>query len=184
VFDDLASSEPARSCTAHGWPLGCLHKVETVPHTTLPDVRLRWERPRTERLAKEASLRNLWSRLSLRPRFKSVVVALSVAMPGNETNSGATCATSRSRCASRARRSLPRGPRVAAGHPERSARAERELGSRGHLTLGPYLRGAQACGHPEELLPREPAQTAAKFLRCPHAQALWRSCLAACASWP
>src|SRR5215211_5111668 len=30
--DDLGASEPGRSCTAHGWPPGYLHKVETMPH--------------------------------------------------------------------------------------------------------------------------------------------------------
>ena len=50
-----------------------------------------------QRLAKEASLLNLWG---LSPATIKSVAALSVPMPGKETNSGAACATSRSRCAS------------------------------------------------------------------------------------
>jgi len=49
------------------------------------------------RLAKEASLLNLWG---LSPATISSVAAWSVPMPGEQTNSGATCATSRSSCAS------------------------------------------------------------------------------------
>ena len=49
------------------------------------------------RLAKEASLFNLWG---LSPATIKSVAALSVLMPGKETNSGAACVTSRSRCAS------------------------------------------------------------------------------------
>jgi hypothetical protein len=47
--------------------------------------------------AKEASLFNL---LGLSPATIKSVAAFSVPMPDKETNSGATCATSRSRCAS------------------------------------------------------------------------------------
>ena len=43
------------------------------------------------KLAKEASLLNL---LGLSPATIKSVAALSVPMPGKETNSGATCATS------------------------------------------------------------------------------------------
>jgi hypothetical protein len=50
------------------------------------------------RLAKEASLPNLWG---LSPATIKRVAALSVPMPAKETNSGAACATSRSRWASR-----------------------------------------------------------------------------------
>jgi hypothetical protein len=46
-----------------------------------------------ERLAKEASLLNLWG---LSPAAISSVAALSVPMPGKETNSRAACATRRS----------------------------------------------------------------------------------------
>src|SRR5215218_7856477 len=49
------------------------------------------------RLAKDASLPNLWG---LSPATIKSVAALSVPMPAKETNSGATCATSRPRCAS------------------------------------------------------------------------------------
>src|SRR5215217_720151 len=49
------------------------------------------------RLAKDASLTNLWG---LSPATIKSVAALSVPMPAKETNSGATCATSRPRCAS------------------------------------------------------------------------------------
>jgi hypothetical protein len=49
------------------------------------------------RLAKEASLFNLWA---LSPATINRATALSAPMPGKETNSGAACATSRSRCAS------------------------------------------------------------------------------------
>ncbi len=55
---------------------------------------------------------------------------------------------------------------VAAGH-----RTERELlGSRGHVTG--VISEAEACGHRDELLRREPAQTVEQFLRRRHAQAL------------
>ncbi len=49
------------------------------------------------KLAKEASLPNLWG---LSPATINSVAALSVPMPGKETNPGAACATSRPRCAS------------------------------------------------------------------------------------
>jgi hypothetical protein len=32
AYGDLVSSEPGRSCTAHGWPPCCLDKVEAMPH--------------------------------------------------------------------------------------------------------------------------------------------------------
>jgi hypothetical protein len=82
------------------------------------------------RLAKEASLRNLWG-LSFKATIKSVV-ALSVPMPGNETKTPGPLAPPADRGARLARRSLPREGLVAAGH-----RAEREPGSRGHVTSSP-----------------------------------------------
>src|SRR5215217_8798259 len=54
---------------------------------------------------------------------------------------------------------------VAAGH-----RTERELGGRGHVAG--VISEAEARGHRDELLRREPAQTVAHLLRCRHAQAL------------
>ena len=62
---------------------------------TLPEEASMGEIP--HRLAKEASLPNLWG---LSPATTNSVAALSVPMPGKATNSGAACATSRSRCAS------------------------------------------------------------------------------------
>jgi hypothetical protein len=50
-----------------------------------------------QRLAKEASLPNLWG---LSPATINSVAALSVPMPAKETNSGATYLTSRSSCVS------------------------------------------------------------------------------------
>src|ERR671921_93437 len=64
--------------------------------TTLPKDASTGETP--QRLAKEASLFNL---LGLSPATIRSVAALSVPMPGKESSSGAACATSRSRCASR-----------------------------------------------------------------------------------
>jgi hypothetical protein len=57
------------------------------------------------RLAKEASLLNLWG---LSPATISSVAAWSVPMPGKETNSGAACATNWSSCASSSAISLER----------------------------------------------------------------------------
>src|SRR5215216_5535302 len=47
---------------------------------------------------------------------------------------------------------------------------QRELGGRRHLTG--IVFEAEACGHRDELLRREPAQTVAQLLGCRHAQAL------------
>ena len=71
--------------------------------TTLPDEASMGAAP--HRLAKEASLPNLWG---LSPATIKSVAALSVPMPAKETNSGAACATSRSRCASSSTISLER----------------------------------------------------------------------------
>ena len=57
--------------------------------TTLPEEASMGETP--HRLAKEASLLNLWG---LSPATINSVAALSVPMPGKETSSGAACATS------------------------------------------------------------------------------------------
>ena len=62
---------------------------------TFPEEASTGETP--QRLAKEASLLNLWG---LSPATISSVAAWSVPMPAKEINSGATCATSRSSCAS------------------------------------------------------------------------------------
>ena len=69
------------------------------------------------RLAKEASLLNLWG---LSPATIKSVAAVSVPMPAKETNSGAAWATNRSRCASSSAISLSRGPRD--GGPPNGAR--------------------------------------------------------------
>jgi hypothetical protein len=71
--------------------------------TTLPEDASMGETP--HRLAKEASLPNLWG---LSPATIKSVAAFSVPMPGKATNSGAACATSRSRCASSSSISLER----------------------------------------------------------------------------
>jgi hypothetical protein len=138
------------------------------------------------RLAKEASLANLWG---LSPATTNSVAALSVPMPGKETNSGAASATSLSRCASRC--VLP-GSRpqlldpslgttqeaidlkavgvgaeclVTAGY-----RTECEFGGRLHVSR--INREAEACGHTDQLLRGESAQTVAQLLGCRHAQGL------------
>ena len=69
------------------------------------------------RLAKDASLLNLWG---LSPATISSVAAWSVPMPAKETNSGATCATSRSRCESSSAISSEREPHN--GEPSNGAR--------------------------------------------------------------
>jgi hypothetical protein len=56
------------------------------------------------------------------------VAAWSVRMPAKETNSGASCATNWSSCASSSAISLSREPGVTASHP-----TERELGCRANL---------------------------------------------------
>jgi hypothetical protein len=63
--------------------------------TTLPEEASMGATP--HRLAKEASLPNLWG---LSPATIKSVAAWSVPMPAKETYSGAACATSRSRWAS------------------------------------------------------------------------------------
>ena len=113
------------------------------------------------RLAKEASLLNLWG---LSPATIKSVAAFSVPMLGKEINSGATCATSRSRCASSSTISAERASQ------RRATETEREFGGRRHVTRA--ISETEACGHRDELLRREPTQTVAKFLRCRHAQAL------------
>jgi hypothetical protein len=71
--------------------------------TTLPEEASMGETP--HRLAKEASLLNLWG---LSPATINSVAAWSVPMPGKETNSGATCPTNWSSCASSSAISLQR----------------------------------------------------------------------------
>src|SRR5215210_1984929 len=94
-------------------------------------------------------------------------------MPAKETSSGATCLT-------------PADPElcVQLGDlcPESlltaSHRTERELlGCRQYVTRS--ISEAEACGHGEELLSRESAQTVAQFIRGRHPQAL-ELVLAAC----
>ena len=123
-----------------------------------------------QRLAKEASLLNLWG---LSPATISSVAAWSVPMPGKETNSGAACATSRSSSVRLELGDLSRESLVTASH-----RTERELlGCRRYLTK--VISEAEACSHGDEFLGRESAQTVAEFVRCRHPQAL-ELALAAC----
>ena len=68
------------------------------------------------RLANEASLLNLWG---LSPATINNVAALSVPMPGKETNPGAACATSRSRCASSS---------TISAHPSQADHVQRTVG--------------------------------------------------------
>jgi hypothetical protein len=90
------------------------------------------------------------------------VAAWSVPMPAKETNSGAACATSRSRCASSSAISSERESLVTASH-----RTESELGRRRYVAK--VISDAEACGHRDELLRRESAQTVEEFVRCCHA---------------
>src|ERR687890_1122626 len=126
--------------------------------TTLPEEASMGDTP--QRLAKEASLLNLWG---LSPATVSSVAAWSVPMPAKETSSGATCLTSRSSCASSS--AISAESLVTA-----SRRTESEFGCRQYVTR--IISEAEACGHGDELLSREPAQTVAQFLRCRHPQAL------------
>jgi hypothetical protein len=74
--------------------------------TTFPEEASTGDTP--HKLAKEASLLNLWG---LSPATISSVAAWSVPMPAKETSSGAACLTSRSSSVHQAGRSLRRGPR-------------------------------------------------------------------------
>jgi hypothetical protein len=87
------------------------------------------------RLAKAASLLNL---LGLSPATIKSVAALSVPTPGNETNSRAACATSRSRCSSSS--AISREDLVATGH-----QTECEPG--GRLYVFGIVAGAEVRGH-------------------------------------
>src|ERR671911_193235 len=104
--------------------------------TTLPEEASMGETP--HRLAKEASLPNLWG---LSPATINSVAALSVPMPAKETNSGAACPTSRPRCASRPAISYEvttlLRPRAAVGR-HRGVR----LRSHSQGTFGPRGRGS------------------------------------------
>jgi hypothetical protein len=97
--------------------------------TTLPEEASMGETP--HRLAKEASLPNLWG---LSPATIKSVAVLSVPMPAKETNSGATCPPA-DRGARLARRSPPREPRN--GEPPNGARTWSPMVRReGHLRGG------------------------------------------------
>src|SRR5215204_2372967 len=128
--------------------------------TTLPEKASMGETP--HRLAKEASLLNLWG-LSLRPRSAAWRHGR-CRCPATRPTPG-RLAPPADRGASLAQRSLPRGPRN--GEPPNGAR-----------TWSPPVRvtrvicDAEACGHRDELLRRESAQTVEEFIRCRHAQAL------------
>jgi hypothetical protein len=94
-----------------------------------------------QRLAKEASLLNLWG---LSPATISSVAAWSVAMPGKETNSGATLGAPADRAVRPELGDLSRESLVTASH-----RTERELlGCRRYVTR--VISEAEACSHGEE----------------------------------
>ena len=116
--------------------------------TTFPEEASTGETP--QRLAKEASLLNLWG---LSPATIRSVAAWSVPMAGKETNSGAP-APPADRAGRPARRSPRREPRN--GGPPNGART----------WLPPtWSRGiseTEAAGHRDELLGREPAQAVAQ----------------------
>src|SRR5215203_4788027 len=90
--------------------------------TTLPEEASMGETP--HRLAKEASLLNLWG---LSPATISSVAAWSVPMPGKQTNSGATCATNRASWASSSAISAER-----ASYRRATERSATRLGSSPH----------------------------------------------------
>jgi hypothetical protein len=142
------------------WPPGCLLGWGDASPPCLR--KLRWARSRTEN--GQGGLASQPLGVVFKATIKSAV-ALSVPMPAKEIDSGAACATSRSRCASSSEISSERASRC--DGPPNGART----------TWSQTLRhedrpASEARGHLDELFRREPTQTAAQLLRRPHAHAL------------
>src|SRR5918995_6297600 len=109
-----------------------------------------------QRLAKEASLLNLWG-LSLRPRYISSVAAWWVPMAAKETNSGATCATNWSSFVRLARhtsrgQSLPPSRREASRNHLRSLVGSTRPGFSAQMVHGHRRVEVQVCVHAQDHL--------------------------------